>query len=99
MREENELLSRLSRIWRGVEWPKSVEDEHARKSKYPREIAIGAEGTAYTLRYRRSRWHRMNMGEGCAKQRDLFCWIMFDKRRVGAMHFVEFEPDIFVGNE
>jgi hypothetical protein len=98
MREASELFSGLSRIRRGTEWPQSVENEQAQKLKYPRVMTINTEGAAHILHYRKSRWHRMNMGEGYVRQRDLFCWIMFEKRRVGALHFVEFEPDVLIGN-
>jgi hypothetical protein len=99
MRDEDELLSRQPRIRRGAEWPNSVEEEHRRKAKYSRELRTTAQDGTFVLRYRKSRWRRMIMGQGCVKRRDLFCWITTKKRRVGALNFVEFEPDILISND
>ena len=99
MQQKNELLSGGRRIRRGAEWPRSVERERARKLKYPRKIMIKDERTTYILRCRKSRWIRKIIGEGYVRERDLFCWLMLDKCRVGALHFIEFEPDIGIDNE
>jgi len=38
-------------------------------------------------------------GEGCVRQRDLFCWIKFDRTVVGALHFIEFDADALITAE
>src|ERR671930_410818 len=98
MHEPDERLASVSRIRRGGEWPRDVEEELAQKSKYPREITIKIEDTPYILNYRKSRWCRMAMGDGCVRTRDLFCWVVLNKQRLGALHFVEFEPDTLIDN-
>lgn len=99
MRDEDETLFLQPRIRRGVEWPNSVEEERRRKAKYHRELKITMRDGTYLLRFRKSRSHRMMMRDGCVKQRDLFCWIIAKKRRVGALNFVEFEPDVLISND
>jgi hypothetical protein len=98
MQNQNELSSGLSRIRRRAEWPKSVVDEQARERKYPHRVTITTKKEMYTLNYRKSRRRRMNWGKGCVRTRDLFCWLNFKNLRVGALHFVEFEPDRLINN-
>jgi hypothetical protein len=99
MLDEDELLSRQPKSRRGTEWPNGVEEEHRRKAKHPRVLRITARDGTYLLRFRKSRWHRMMTGEGCVKRRDVFCWIIAKKRKVGALNFVEFEPDVLISND
>lgn len=77
----------------------SVAYERACQLKYPRKMTFETERANYILRYRKSRWHRMDEDTGCVRKRDLFCWFISKNRRVGALHFVEFDPDDFIDNE
>jgi hypothetical protein len=97
MQNQNEFSSGLSRIRRRAEWPKSVVDEQARERKYRHEMKITTKNMMYMLNYRKSRWRQMDMGY--VRQRDLFCWINFKNQHVGALHFVEFQPNPFIDNE
>jgi hypothetical protein len=99
MQEQDELWSALSRIRRGAEWPESALHEQKRNRKYPNEMRFPTKNATYILQYRKSRWHRMMMGEGCVIKRDLFCWLNFKNQQVGALHFVEFKPDPWINND
>ena len=99
MQREDEAFAQLPHIRREARIPSRIEDARIGRSKYRHELRIETENHNYTLRYRKSRWHRMVDAQGCVRQRDLFGWIMFDGHRIGALEFVEFEPDPFIDNE
>jgi hypothetical protein len=95
-RLQDEALSRQPRIRRMGEIPSFVRDEVGVSRAYRHRLEFSFKGHKAHLRYRRSRWSRL---EGEVPNRMFFCWIALKRRRVAALQLFEFEPAPWLSND
>jgi hypothetical protein len=84
---------------RGDALPRSVQLEIDRRDQYPRKAAVRLGDAPLELRWRKTRLQALPWGDECVRRRETFCWVYIDSRRAGAVHFIEWYPDPFIGDD